>query len=50
MPEYTLKLRRYSPETGTAAYWEEFTIDLDGTTFDPANPAQSLRAARGEQA
>jgi nitrate/nitrite transport system substrate-binding protein len=27
-----------------------FTIDLDGTTFDPANPAQSLRAARGEQA
>src|SRR3954452_16882011 len=30
MPAYTLKLRRYSPETGTAAYWEEFTIDLDG--------------------
>jgi succinate dehydrogenase / fumarate reductase iron-sulfur subunit len=30
MPEYTLKLRRYSPETGTAAYWEEFTVDLDG--------------------
>jgi succinate dehydrogenase / fumarate reductase iron-sulfur subunit len=30
MPEYTLKLRRYSPETGEAAYWEEFTVDLDG--------------------
>jgi len=30
MSEYTLKLRRYSPETGEAAYWEEFTIDLDG--------------------
>jgi succinate dehydrogenase / fumarate reductase, iron-sulfur subunit len=30
MPEYTLKLRRYSPETGEAAYWQEFTIDLDG--------------------
>jgi succinate dehydrogenase / fumarate reductase iron-sulfur subunit len=30
MPEYTLKLRRYSPESGEAAYWEEFTIDLDG--------------------
>jgi succinate dehydrogenase / fumarate reductase iron-sulfur subunit len=30
MPEYTLKLRRYSPETGDAAYWQEFTIDLDG--------------------
>jgi succinate dehydrogenase / fumarate reductase iron-sulfur subunit len=30
MAEYTLKLRRYSPETGEAAYWQEFTIDLDG--------------------
>jgi succinate dehydrogenase / fumarate reductase iron-sulfur subunit len=30
MPEYTLKLRRYSPETGEAAYWEDFTIELDG--------------------
>src|ERR687894_2428579 len=29
MPEYTLKLRRFSPETGEAAYWQEFTIDLD---------------------
>jgi succinate dehydrogenase / fumarate reductase, iron-sulfur subunit len=30
MPEYTLKLRRYSPETGEAAYWQEFDVDLDG--------------------
>jgi succinate dehydrogenase / fumarate reductase iron-sulfur subunit len=30
MPEYTLKIRRYSPETGEAAYFEDFTIDLDG--------------------
>src|SRR5215210_2978129 len=30
MSEYTLKLRRYSPETGDAPYWQEFTIDLDG--------------------
>ena len=30
MAEYTLKLRRYTPESGEAAYWEEFTIDLDG--------------------
>ena len=28
--EYTLSIRRYSPESGEAAYWEEFTIDLDG--------------------
>ncbi|MEA2169750.1 MAG: succinate dehydrogenase / fumarate reductase, iron-sulfur subunit [Solirubrobacteraceae bacterium] len=30
MPEYNLKIRRYSPETGEAAYWEEFQIELDG--------------------
>src|ERR687890_22346 len=30
MAEYTLKLRRYTPESGEAAYWQEFTIDLDG--------------------
>jgi succinate dehydrogenase / fumarate reductase, iron-sulfur subunit len=30
MAEYTLKLRRYTPESGDPAYWEEFTVDLDG--------------------
>ena len=30
MPEYTLRIRRYSPESGEAAYWDDFTIDLDG--------------------
>jgi succinate dehydrogenase / fumarate reductase iron-sulfur subunit len=30
MPEYTLKLRRYAPESGEPAYWEHFTIDLAG--------------------
>jgi succinate dehydrogenase / fumarate reductase, iron-sulfur subunit len=29
MPDYTLKIRRYSPETGEAPYWEEFQVDLD---------------------
>ncbi len=29
MPEYTLKVRRYQPETREGAYWEEFTVDLD---------------------
>ena len=28
MPEYQLRIRRYSPETGQAAYWEEFPVDL----------------------
>src|ERR1041385_6283600 len=30
MPEYTLRIRRYSPESGEAAHWQDFTIDLDG--------------------
>ncbi len=29
MPEYTLKVRRYQPETGEAPYWQEFKVDLD---------------------
>jgi succinate dehydrogenase / fumarate reductase iron-sulfur subunit len=29
MPEYTLRIRRYQPESGQAAYWEEFGIELD---------------------
>jgi succinate dehydrogenase / fumarate reductase iron-sulfur subunit len=29
MAEYTLKVRRYQPESGEGAYWEEFQVDLD---------------------
>jgi len=29
MAEYTLKVRRYQPESGQAAFWEEFKVDLD---------------------
>jgi succinate dehydrogenase / fumarate reductase iron-sulfur subunit len=29
MAEFTLRLRRYDPESGDAPYWEEHTIDLD---------------------
>src|SRR4051794_25388 len=31
MPEYTLRIRRYSPESGEAPHWDDFTVDLDGT-------------------
>src|SRR5918911_5414379 len=36
MSEYTLRLRRYTPESGEAAHWEDFTVDLDGkrSVFD----------------
>jgi succinate dehydrogenase / fumarate reductase iron-sulfur subunit len=30
MSEFTLRLRRFTPESGEAAHWEDFTIDLDG--------------------
>jgi succinate dehydrogenase / fumarate reductase, iron-sulfur subunit len=30
MPEYTLKIRRFLPESGEAAYWQDYTVDLDG--------------------
>src|SRR3954468_18381659 len=30
MAEFTLNLRRFTPETGEAPYWEQFTIDLEG--------------------
>jgi succinate dehydrogenase / fumarate reductase iron-sulfur subunit len=29
MPEYTLKVRRYQPESRQPPYWQEFTVDLD---------------------
>src|SRR5215217_4843455 len=30
MPAYTLRIRRYSPETGEGATWQDFDVDLDG--------------------
>jgi succinate dehydrogenase / fumarate reductase, iron-sulfur subunit len=30
MSAYTLRLRRYSPETGAAPYWEDFEVELEG--------------------
>src|SRR3712207_6386016 len=30
MAQYTLRIRRYLPESGEAAYWEDFAVDLDG--------------------
>ena len=28
MPEYTLKIRRFDPNSGRAAYWDEHTVEL----------------------
>jgi succinate dehydrogenase / fumarate reductase, iron-sulfur subunit len=29
MPEYTLRIRRFNPETGEAPYWDQYTVDLE---------------------
>jgi succinate dehydrogenase / fumarate reductase, iron-sulfur subunit len=29
MPQYTLKVRRYKPESGEGPYWEEFDVELE---------------------
>src|ERR671931_381851 len=29
MAEYTIKVRRFQPETGAGAYWQEFDVDLE---------------------
>ena len=31
MPEYLLRLRRFDPKSGEAAYWDEHWVDLDGS-------------------
>jgi succinate dehydrogenase / fumarate reductase iron-sulfur subunit len=28
MPDFKLKVRRFKPESGEAAYWQEFDVDL----------------------
>ena len=31
MPEYTLRIRRFDPQSGEAAYWDEHTVEMPGT-------------------
>ena len=31
MPEYTLKIRRFDPQSGEAAYWDEHSVKMPGT-------------------
>jgi succinate dehydrogenase / fumarate reductase, iron-sulfur subunit len=31
MPEYTLRIRRFDPQSGEAAYWDEHTVDMPKT-------------------
>jgi succinate dehydrogenase / fumarate reductase, iron-sulfur subunit len=45
MPDYTLKIRRYLPETGEPAFWQEFTVDLEGHR----SVLEAILTARAEQ-
>src|SRR2546422_819484 len=31
MPEYTLRIRRFDPQSGDAAYWDEHTVEMPET-------------------
>ena len=31
MPEYTLRIRRFDPQSGEAAFWDEHTVDMPET-------------------
>ena len=31
MPDYTLRIRRFDPQSGEAAYWDEHQVELGGT-------------------
>ncbi len=31
MPEYTLRIRRYDPQSGEAAHWEDHAVEMDET-------------------
>jgi succinate dehydrogenase / fumarate reductase iron-sulfur subunit len=45
MPEYTLRIRRYTPESGQAPHWQDFTVDLDGHR----SVLDGILQAKGEQ-
>jgi len=45
MPDYTLRLRRYDPQSGQAPYWEDFTVDLEGHR----SVLEGILTARGDK-
>src|ERR1700712_4613711 len=45
MPDFTLKIRRYLPESGEAAFWQEYTVDLEG----PRSVLEAILTARADQ-
>ena len=46
MPEYTLKIRRFDPKSGEAAYWDEHQVDLERAQLGPGRDPQGPRRGR----
>jgi succinate dehydrogenase / fumarate reductase iron-sulfur subunit len=44
MADYTLRLRRYDPESGNPPYWQDFTVDLE----PHRSVLEGILAAKGE--
>src|SRR5439155_4665565 len=45
MADYTLKIRRYDPESGQPAYWQEFGVDLP----EERSVLDGILKAKGDQ-
>jgi succinate dehydrogenase / fumarate reductase iron-sulfur subunit len=45
MPEYTLKIRRYTPENDQGPYWQEYQVELDGHR----SVLEGILTAKGEE-
>ncbi|MEI7559470.1 MAG: succinate dehydrogenase iron-sulfur subunit [Actinomycetes bacterium] len=45
MPDYTLRLRRYDPESGEAPHYEDFQVELDGHR----SVLEAILQVRGDQ-
>src|ERR671939_243323 len=45
MPDYTLKIRRFDPESGQPAYWQDFDVELDAER----SVLDGILKARGDQ-
>jgi succinate dehydrogenase / fumarate reductase, iron-sulfur subunit len=45
MPEYTLRIRRYSPESGGSPHWQDYRVELEGHR----SVLEGILQARAEQ-
>ena len=49
MPEFTLRLRRYDPESGNPPYWDEHPVDLAVLDWNLGAGSHGLQLLAGRQ-